>query len=163
MARVELTAAAPKSLLSVAFDSDLSEGLERLAEAMRYKVPRSAARAGALVFYDEMKLRAPVATGLLRDSIYHWHDDSASDSGRQVYVVGPNVVKAPHWYLVEYGHWRTNAIVNGRYTPFLLAVPVWTPAHSYIRATWDSKLDEAGRRMRSRAAERLEEVLTGRH
>lgn len=124
---------------------------------------RSASRAGALVFYNEMKIRVPVKTGTLRDSIYHWHDDEAAKRGAERYVVGPNKRKAPHWHLVEYGHWRVNTIVmiNGKAvaTKERLATPVWVPASPYIRPTYDATVGEAINAARGRLKVAVRESL----
>jgi HK97 gp10 family phage protein len=111
-------------------------------------VLRSAAHAGAKVFYGEMRVRVPEDEGTLKASIYHWHDDEYSKDGRQRYLIGPNKRKAPHWHLVEYGHWRVNVVVrlpNGRIqaTTERLKDPVWVPAVPYIRPTFDATVRQA--------------------
>jgi HK97 gp10 family phage protein len=115
---------ATRQSFSMRFDNDLGEQLREFAAEVKEKVLRPAAYAMAVVFYREMKLRAPVYTGTLRDAIYHWHDDKRSNPNRQIYVIGPNKVKAPHWHWVEYGNRRT-------------------VAHPYIRPTYDAKVQEA--------------------
>ncbi len=96
------------------YESNIDEGIARLEAVVREKVLRSATRAGALLFYYEMQMRVPKREGTLLYSIYHTHLDKRSTKFRQVYAVGPNKAKAPHWYVVEYGHWRYNKFVNGR-------------------------------------------------
>lgn len=83
--------------------------LGEFTNRLREKALRSAAYAGAKVFYEEMQHRAEgaeahspnVKSGTLRSAIYHWHDEDASRGGlKQVYAVGPNKRKAPHWFNV---------------------------------------------------------------
>ena len=141
---------------------------------------RPAAHQGSVVFYDEMKIRAPVETGGLRDSIYRAHVAEKSSGSRQVYQVGPNVSKAPHWHLLEFGHWLYNAFANGRFLPSksnkklrvkkppsghkavhdlpgALDQPVFVPASPYIRPTFDAKAGAALARAKERFAEVLRE------
>ena len=127
---------------------------------------RSAAHAGAVVLYDEMRARAPVDQGTLRDSIYRWHDDEYSKDGRQRYVIGPNKGKAPHWHLIEYGHWRVNVVTrlpNGQTvaTTERLPAPVWVPAQPYIRPTFDAKVTAAIDAAKARIGEGIKRALSG--
>jgi HK97 gp10 family phage protein len=127
---------------------------------------RPAAHAGALVFYREMRIRVPVDEGDLYAAIYRVHVDSKSNPTRQVYQVGPNVKKAPHWHLVEFGHWRVNVVVRGmdgriRATTERLDQPVWVPAVPYIRPTFDATAGRAVQAMQERFAEALRETKTG--
>jgi hypothetical protein len=175
----------PRQLFGANYSSDIVSGVEKLEAAVREKVLRSATRAGALIFYYEMQLRVPKNEGTLLYSIYHTHLEKRSTRFRQVYAVGPNKAKAPHWYVVEYGHWRYNKFVNGkpqrsksnqsrsnRVTPGsnhkavhdlpgALDVPVWTPASPYIRPTWEAKVGQLLGAFNQRARERLSEVLRG--
>lgn len=159
MGRGKVTKLFPRELMGVTFESNISANLREMGRVLSEQALRSAARAGALVFYNEMRLRAPVASGQLRDSIYHWHDYLYSTPTRQIYRIGPNKAKAPHWYVVEYGHWRVNAIVNGRPTKQRLKVPVWEPANPYIRPTYDGKVNAALEAAKKRLAERTIEVM----
>jgi hypothetical protein len=64
-----------KDSIGIVVSSDVAEGLKRLEAGIKEKVLRSGARAGALVFYNKIRLRVPFASGTLYDSVYHWHDD----------------------------------------------------------------------------------------
>ena len=92
----------------VDFSSALA-GLERLAGEARVSLARSMAVAGGQVFRDEAKLRAPVKTGRLRDSIYLAFRDGKSTDQQVMYSVTWNSKKAPHGHLVEFGHWQVVA------------------------------------------------------
>lgn len=155
-----------ESLGNARIDSDLSEGLKRFADDLRAKALRSAAHAGAEVIYREMRVRVPVDEGTLYGAIYQWHDDKRSGYDRQVYVVGPNKVKAPHWHLVEYGHWRVNVVVRqgGRLiaTRQRLPEPVWVPAKPYARPTYDARAQDAVQAMMARLRERFDDIAAGR-
>ena len=95
------------------------EGIEqRLKDAIR-----PAAYAGAMVYYNEVRMRAPYRTGRLRDSIYIAHSDDNSQPGvRETYHVSWNKKQAPHGHLLEYGTRRMAA------RPFL------RPAHDAAKA-----------------------------
>ena len=145
--------------------SSLSGALAAFADEVREKALRSAVYAGAKVLSTELELRtrAMAGTGELADAVYHYHDDKKSRGGRQVYAVGVNKVKAPHWFVVEYGHYRYNVVFrgpNGELIPTKarLPAPVWVPAMPYLRPTWDTKGAEAVRAMQRRLVERIREL-----
>lgn len=137
------------------------------------KIARPAARAGILVFYNEMRQRVPVDTGDLYGSIYHYYDTKRSTETRHIYVTGPNKAKAPHWFVVEYGHWLYNQSVGGRWLKSksnpnargpgahdlagALSSPQWVPAHPYIRPSF-GRVSDAIRAAQVRASQRLTEM-----
>lgn len=129
--------------VTVGWDSDISRNFEELEEYVRSKVIRSAARAGILAFYNEMKRLAPVKRGVLRDSIYHWYDLKQSTDTTKIYATGPNKKKAPHWHWVEFG----NAM---------------RPANPYIRPVWMANQERARTAAMKRARERMDEFFAGR-
>ena len=135
--------------------------LQRLQADVQDKALRSAVYAGARLLGEELERRIPVDDGQLKASAYTWHDDRRSGGGRQVYVVGVNKRQAPHWFNVEYGHWRINVVIRigDRIVPTKarLPQPVWTPAHPYLRPTAD-RMPEAVRAMQRRLVERLREL-----
>lgn len=187
----KVTLFSPDSRAKVEMTGSISEMLRDLAEDIKTKALRSAAHAGALVFYDEMKLRTSspgmdgpgVKSGTLHDSIYRKHVDEESNDTRQVYNIGPNKRKAGHWFNVEYGHFVTNrlipvddarnlskyggAVVYGHYgqayiaTKQKLDTPQWVPAYPYARPTWEAKAAEAVEAMKARLAQRIEELKAG--
>lgn len=136
------------------FQEHLRADGDRFATDLEKKVLRPAAYAGARVIYEGMRMKVPVASGELRDAIYHWHDDKRSRNGREIYLIGPNKVKAPHWYNVEFGHWlynrkgfgdvwlrsksQSSARGPGAHDlPGARAERKWVPPTPYIRPTWD--------------------------
>jgi hypothetical protein len=160
---------------NVEFTSNIVENLRDYSKRVLEPALRSSAYAGIRVFYVGMREIVPVDEGDLYASIYHWHDDKKSSALRQVYATGPNKVKAPHWYVVEFGHWLYNkrgvdglwlrskadqgARGPGAHTlPGALEVPVWVPARPYIRPTWEALKNVAGQKARERMAERLKEL-----
>jgi hypothetical protein len=189
----------PKSLLLFPIDSRASgpvEGsisllLNSFTNAVREKALRSAAHAGAKVFYYEMLSRVSgidsagpqVSSGKLLGAVYRWHDEKLSASGnRQVYAVGPNKKEAPHWFLVEYGHFRYNKLIpledgrtlsknypvvvgrdGQRYIPTKEKLPAGVPvaARPFVRPTFDAVAHIAIDRMRERLAERIKELQSG--
>lgn len=128
---------------------------QRVADGLR-----PAAHQGALVLYNEVLQRVPTDSGLLRSAIYRWHDDKQSTADRQIYQIGVNKRKAPHWHLIEYGHWRANRfrLIDGKWLPTRerLDTPVWVPANPYIRPAFDARLEGAFDAARRRMAEKLE-------
>lgn len=98
---------------------------------------RPVAQAAAQVFYDEVKLRAPVSTrvrktksgrtiqpGALKASIYQVFSQDNSNASVATYHVSWNAKKAPHGHLVEYGTSHS-------------------PAHPFVRPAFDTALASA--------------------
>jgi hypothetical protein len=160
-------------------ESDLTDALLKLEADVREHVLRPAAYAGAKLLYHEMRMRVPVESGQLHGAIYHYFDKATDTPSSKSYLIGPNKAKAPHWYNVEYGHWRYNRSANGRWLeskagpdknkrgpqyhtlPGAQKPPVWVPPYSYIRSTWDAKAHKAVDAMRVRLKQRLAEVMAG--
>lgn len=153
----------PKAMVTMSLESNLKEGLQRLEQAVQEKVTRPAAYAGARILYDEMRLKVPTDEGDLYGSIYHWFDDKRSTLERKIYAIGPNKAKAPHWHLVEYGHYRVNKVFRdgGRWkaSKERLPEPKWVPAYPYIRPTWDGMSSTAMTAMKTRMSEKMREVM----
>lgn len=83
---------------------ELERGLKVLPGVVAQKVLQSALRAGAKVIAKEVDRRVPVRTGLLQSSIRVKKIRVRPRSKISVlFVVGPNVRKAPHAHLVEFG------------------------------------------------------------
>lgn len=82
------------------------------------------AQAAAQVFYDEAKVRVPVASGKLRDAIYQVQSKDNSTDKKAVYHISWNARKAPHGHLVEYGTSRA-------------------AAHPFIRPAYEARKKEA--------------------
>lgn len=122
---------------------------------------RKAAGVGAKIMYDEMVLRTPVRDekyktgkrrkppGQLKKSIYYWWDKDKSEKNRALYRIGPNVKKAPHWWLVEFGHWDK-------------AKRHFTPAHPYIRPTFEAKSKESLAASKEKLNELIGEIFNGK-
>lgn len=152
------------------YNSDLEARLATLEGELLEKALRSSARAGALVLYDEIKLRADAfkePSGKIYSAIYHWFDIKRSTPTRKTYMVGVNKRKAPHWHNVEYGHWRINVVyrdeASGKLIPtrMRLPAPKWVPAHSYLRSAWEARKGDALRAMAERARARIGELEMG--
>lgn len=162
--------------------SSISDALARLASPEAIDaVLAGAAFAGATVIYNELQIRTPLKKGVLRDSLYRWHDDARSKSGKtHIYLVGPNKRVAGHWANVEYGHWRYNRSMgkkgfmkSKKLSPQkstsikgekhggkgALKQPVWVPPHPYLRPTWEARKADAVRAMQTRAMERMQQLL----
>lgn len=148
--------------------ASLADQLAALSAGMEQHALRSAAYAGAQVLSSEVETRvAPMSkSGLLRSAIYHVHVARLSGPTRQVYEVGVNKGKAPHWHQIEYGHWRINVVVRGKNGELItlkqrLPQPAWLPAHPYLRPAWNAKAREAIEAMQRRLAQRIGELPAG--
>lgn len=155
--------------IGVKLEGEASTSLNLLAGLLREKALRSATYAGAKILYAEMKMRAsmpsPDGKGTIRNAIYHWHDDKKSTLYSQSYVIGVNKREAPHWHLVEFGHWMPYVTykgkdglfhtkrINGK--PVMRMNPKFIPAQPYVRPTWDAKRDMALAAMKQKLAENL--------
>lgn len=169
---------------SATFQSNIAAALQGLAKEVQETTLRPAAYAGARVLYDEMHLRVPRVTGELEESLYHWFDVKRSSDVKKIYMIGPNKEDAPHWYNVEFGHWRYNKIIDGRPVrsmsnknrrvptpgtraptvhdlPGALFLPVWVPPTPYVRPTWDGGIQYAMKAAKKRLSEKLSDVLQG--
>lgn len=171
MARSSGAALHKSDALGIRLEGNASTSLGLLAGILREKVLRSATYAGARVLYDEMSLRAAAvnksgqSAGQLAGAIYHWHDDKASTLDTQTYYIGVNKKKAPHWALIEFGHWMPYVTykgsdgqfhtlrVNGK--PVYRATPKFVPAQPYVRPTWEAKKDYAINQIKVTLAEKL--------
>lgn len=157
----------PIAQQGVSFESNMVQQMLNLQVEIQEQALRSAAHQGSLVFYNEAKQRAPVGpTGRLRDSIYRKHVSSKSNADRQVYHVGPNKSKAPHWHLVEYGYMQPYVVVklqNGewRTTKRRRDQPKFIPPKPYMRPTYLSKRDQVLARMRETMQKRVAEITRG--
>jgi HK97 gp10 family phage protein len=128
-------------MIDIKFDtSSLQKNLEQFAKDIQEQAIRPAAYAASKVLYEEMQIRVPVGeTGNLKNSIYQYHNEKLSQDGKQVYSVGVNKRKAPHWHLLEYGTIRA-------------------PAYPFIVPTYDAKIVQAMAAARARLAEKIEEI-----
>lgn len=136
-------------MINASFDfSKINARLDKITQAAKEAV-RPAAQAGAQVFYDEVRERAPVGDqaehlfygdaakkapkgrkkaqayllkrGGLKDAIYQYRLRYYDDGGRSTYAVSWNHKEAPHGYMIEFGTSRASA------RPFL------RPAYDAVR------------------------------
>jgi HK97 gp10 family phage protein len=158
---------------------DLMASLDQFSSNMQTHVVRSMAVAGGKVLRDEAKARAPVydgsgdlkggstvkrkrVPGQLRDAIFLAYSDKQSKEGRATYSISWNKRKAPHGHLIEFGHWRYNAIINGYPTKHKLDQPKWVAAKPFLRPALDSKGDAALKAMVDRGREKVSEAISNR-
>lgn len=83
--------------------------LNKYAQDVQDKVMFAGAAAMAKVIYDEAKVNAPVAKGILRDAIYRVYSKDRSTDFVKTYHIGWNKKKAPHGGLIEFGTSRSPA------------------------------------------------------
>ncbi len=149
------------------FEGDIAGQISTFFDRIREEAVRPAAHAMSIVLYDEIRERVPFHMGTLQGAIYRWFDASQSGPDRKTYQVGVNKRKAPHWWLVEYGHWRRYAVKklpDGSYVTLKkqpLKIPVFEPAHPYLRVSVDAKLVAAVEAGRRRMAEKIGEIMNG--
>lgn len=125
--------------------------VRELLQATTFEASRAAAQAGAQVFYEEARARAPVSErthlfygdaatkaprgrkkeyayevrpGTLRRSIYQYYNKRLSHSGNAVYSIGWRHRQAPYGYMVEFGTSRA-------------------PAHPFLRPAFDAAYPRA--------------------
>jgi HK97 gp10 family phage protein len=166
-----------------AIEGDLIGALDRFESELREKALRPAAFAGAKMMRDEVKMRVPKKTGKLHDAIFMFFDNAQSSETVKTYLVGPNKRKAPHWYVVEYGHFLYNRYAAGRWlrskskpsargTPGTMDVhdlpgrresPKWVPPKPYLRPSYDGKIRACLEAMKARLAEKVKEIAQSRN
>ena len=143
--------------------SEWERGLANLAGPIRVQLARSMGVAGGQVIRDVAKIYAPVKQGLLRDAIYLAYRDAYSDDTKITYSISWNAKRAPHGHLIEFGHWQTNAMYQGRdgkwYVGAPLTKPKWVAAHPFLRPALDGSTAMARNAMMARGRERLPELL----
>lgn len=137
------------SSFSVKFDAGAFDAELDAITAASDAAVRPAAQAGAQVLYDEVLLRVPVAAearrykgktyapGTLKASIYQKYSTDNSTPTKATYHISWNHRKAPHGHLIENGHWTKSVGKNGPLRPHFV------PAHSFIRSSFDAKVDQA--------------------
>ncbi len=165
----------PATTGKIGLDGDLIGALEKFEKAIYETVLRSAAYAGAEMMYKEVQMRVPVRTGKLKESLFVYFDRKLDQPTFKSYLVGPNKRKAPHWYNVEYGHFRYNRSngqggwMRSKSNPNArgpgahdlagaLPVPIWVPAKPYMRSAYDAKIAACLNRMKERLGERIKEL-----
>lgn len=146
--------------------SQVLAGLENM-KSIQTHLARSMCVAGGKVLRDEAKVRAPVDTGKLRDSIYLAYRDKESTETRVVYQVSWNAKKAPYGHLLEFGHWQTRAAYKGKdgewYSGAALPQPKWVPAHSFMRPAYDAAIGRAREAMIARGKQRYIELMSDKN
>ena len=158
----------PNTKAGAAVKTSIADILLRLSEDVQSKVIRSAAYAGARLIYEELQTRVPHGTtGNLAGAVYHKYLDGKSKNGVHAYAIGVNTRKAPHWFLVEYGHftyfqsylsskdgkWHTDKTRK-------LDTPKWVPPNPYLRPTFEATASQAIRAVQQRMVDRLREVTS---
>lgn len=106
------------------WDFDVS-GIVKMAEAVKANpmdIARPVAHAAARVFYEatlrNVRTRVGKVSGNLENSIYYTFSQDNSSETRATYHVSWNKKKAPHGFLIEFGHWSYYKVVklaNGKW------------------------------------------------
>lgn len=153
--------------MAFSFEGDIENQVSAFFDRIKQEAVRPAAHAMAVVLYDEMRARVPFRLGKLQAAIYRWFDERDSGPDRKTYIVGVNKAKAPHWWLVEHGHWRRYAVRQTKDGEWIalkkrpLKIPVFVPAQPYLRVSVDAKLKDAVEAGRRRLAEKIREIQHG--
>ncbi|HSH86888.1 MAG TPA: hypothetical protein VK958_06515 [Methylophilus sp.] len=138
-----------KDGLGMGFDSSqIGDFFANLSRDMQEKALRPAAFVACTVLYDELKVRVPRQEGILDDAIYRWRDTGKSGAAVETWKVGVNFGKAPHFHLVEEGHWQPYKVIIGADGKFvttnqLLSTPKWIPPNAFFRPAYDAKINSA--------------------
>lgn len=125
---------ASKNTISFEMTGDIKSQLEAYADKVKDTF-RPACFAGATVLYDEMRTRAPVESGGLKNAIFRYRLKE-NNNDEAVFFIGVNHIKAPHWHFFELG------------TRKMAARP-------FIRPTYDAKIKQAAERAKEVIRERL--------
>lgn len=135
---------------SMSLDGDIQGQLNKFFGDIADKCYRPATYVASTVLYDEIKLRVPKDTGGLENAIYRYREKSdthINNLNKSTFYVGVNKRKAPHWWLIEHGHWqrRQAILLNGKWVTLKnpLANPKYVPAQPYFRPAIDAKMNEA--------------------
>lgn len=129
--------------MRMTFDvAEVEAGLEKL-EDQAYKVARSMGVAAGQALRDEAQSNVGVKSGKLRSAIYVAYDSKDSTPSLIRYNVSWNHKKAPHGWLVEFGHYRYNVVVmkpDGTWfsTTERLDTPVRVKPVAYLRRSMDT-------------------------
>lgn len=104
--------------------SSLNQDLAEMGDGLE-EAARPAAQAAAQVLYDEVKRNIaaiPRKTGNLASSVYQAYSQANSSPGRATYHVSWNPRKAPHAFLIEWGHIQRYVSYIGRDGNFYTAI-----------------------------------------
>ena len=131
---------------SIKFDPALlNQKLDGMGAAALSAV-RPAAQAGAQVLYDEVNVnvsKIKKKTGNLASSIYQVFSKDNSNEKLSTYHISWNAKKAPHGFLVEYGHMMTRKAYIGSdgkwYTSKVKIEPKKVGARPFLRPAFDTK------------------------
>lgn len=124
--------------MTVKFDADsVFAGLDVLADEA-YSAARHMGVAVGAAFRDEAKANVRSRTGNLQRSIYLAYDSSSTNTNIRYSVSWNKSRLGKHGHLVEFGHWRTNVVVqlaSGQWvaTKEKLDTPKWVPARPFLR------------------------------
>src|SRR5688500_14150671 len=127
--------------MELSFEGDIEHKVSAFFDRIKQEANRTAARAMPVEQFDELRGRVPSRLGKLGGAIYRWLDERDSGPDRKPYIVGVNKAKAPHWWLVEHGHWRRYAVRQTKDGEWItlkakpLKVPVSVPAQPYLRVS----------------------------
>lgn len=150
--------------LKIELAGDLKKQLKQFAKDLQGEVLTSAVAAGAKVLYDELQVRVPVDDGQLKNAIYRYMDRETENKPSRTYFVGVNMAKAPHWWLVEYGHMQSFQVIKTKKKGWItlkkrpLPAPRFVPGKPYLRPTADAKLSEALDVIKKRFGQKIQEV-----
>lgn len=159
-----------KQTVGIVFENNIKEQLEKFASRLKDEVFRPAAFAGVTVLYNELQIRAPEQFGTLKDAMYRWRE-KGNIGLRETFYAGVNKRKAPHWWLVEHGHWQYYVVTYIEEGPQAgtwvtikdkpLAQPRFVPAQPYLRPTADAKLQPAMQEAMKVLKQRLKALING--
>lgn len=153
--------------IEIRLKDDFSAALDRLTAAAGEAALRSAGYAGARVFQEEAQLRAPVATGNLREEILVVRAvEKSSGSDRQVYLV--RVRNGAYVYAATRLNRRKSRVgqeyqVEGGafYWQFFEFGTSKMAARPFLRPAFEAQKDAALQAMKQRLREKIALELSG--
>jgi hypothetical protein len=127
--------------------SNIAESMQNFNREMQEKAMRPAAFDMCTVLYQELQLTVPKDDGTMLDALYRFRNPN-SGAAVENWTVGVNQSKAPHFHLIEEGHWQPYKVVRGADGKFyttsqLLPSPKWIPPNAFFRAAYDAKIGQA--------------------
>lgn len=145
-----------RSSVAMSFDDSALQAKLDALKARLQATARPAAQAGAQVFYDEVRLQAPVGTarhgykghkdeyapGNLRDAIYQVYSRDRSTDTQATFQVSYNQKKAFYGRFVEFGTRKM-------------------PARPFIRPAYDSRKAVALQQSKQKFIELAQEAIDG--
>lgn len=145
---------------------DLEQVFLALGEKIGSDALRSAANTGATVIKDEVVIRAPEKSGILKKAIYQKHIPEESSDDRQAYLISwrkgkKSQTDAFYGDFIERGHWYVPPKPKGITYEVHRAAnrAIFVPAHPFLRPGFEAKKEAAIEAMRNKLGENVRKAI----